>query len=126
MKVFQGRGGGPNFKGKIPSLFQPLKESISSKGSLSINSLSPSKYGPSKFPLISVTSSQLPLHSNYNTYKLLIYNLLGSKVYEREFSANNSFKIRLNTDELNLSSGTYFYSIIYANKQTTKKFLLLK
>ena len=121
MKVFQGRGGGPNFKGKIPSLFQPLKESISSKGSLSINNLS-----PSKFPLISVTSSQLPLHSNYNTYKLLIYNLLGSKVYEREFSANNSFKIRLNTDELNLSSGTYFYSIIYANKQTTKKFLLLK
>jgi hypothetical protein len=68
----------------------------------------------------------LPSHSNVLRIKLLIYNLLGSKVYEGEYITSSPFTIRLDADELNLCSGTYSYSIIYNNKQITKKFLLLK
>ena len=79
-------------------------------------------------PFNGITSINIRLQNNpYDqAIKLIIYNILGSKVYDREYKANNSITIRINSDELNLSSGTYFYSIIYENKQIANKFLLLK
>lgn len=81
---------------------------------------------PNPFNGLTQIEVRLPLHSSANTYKLLIHSLFGSLVYEKEYVVNNFSVIRLNTDELNLSSGTYFYSVIYGSKQITKKFLLLK
>lgn len=80
---------------------------------------------PNPFNSITQIEVHLP-YSNYNTYKLRIHNILGSLVYEKEFPVKNFSVIRINTDELRLSSGTYFYTIHYADKYITKKFLLLK
>ena len=81
---------------------------------------------PNPFNGITSINIRLPNHPYGQAINLIIYNILGSKVYESAYRANNSFTIKVNTDELNLSSGTYFYSIIYENKQITNKFLLLK
>lgn len=59
-------------------------------------------------------------------FKILIFNILGSLVYEEEFTSKDPTFIKINTNELNLSTGTYFYTIRTANKHVTKKFLLLK
>lgn len=58
--------------------------------------------------------------------KFSVYNILGSKIYEQNYKAAKFSTITFNTDEINLSSGTYFYSVTYDSKIITKKFLLLK
>ena len=68
----------------------------------------------------------LPQNTIDKSIKLIIYNLLGSKIFEKEFIVNNSMTMTINTDEFNASSGTYIYSIIYKNEKLSKKFLLLK
>lgn len=80
---------------------------------------------PNPFNGVTQIEVRLP-YSSYNNYKLLIHNILGSLVYEKEFPVNNFSVIRINTDELKLSSGTYFYTILFSGKKVTKKFLLLK
>ncbi len=69
---------------------------------------------------------KLPINSSKESIKLIIYNILGSKVYEENYNITGSLTISINTDYLNLSSGTYFYSVSDGNKILTKKFLLLK
>ncbi len=80
---------------------------------------------PNPFNGVTHIEVHLP-YSSYSTYQLRIYNILGSLVYEKEFPVNSFSVISLNTGEFNLSTGTYFYLVNYANKQITKKFLLLK
>lgn len=81
---------------------------------------------PNPFNGITNIDIHLPSYSGRQTIKLNIYNILGVKVYEREYDVNNYITVKVNTDLLNLSSGTYFYSVIYENKQITRKFLLIK
>ncbi len=55
-----------------------------------------------------------------------IYNILGKEivsVLDRYVNAGYQ-EIRYNA--LNLTSGIYFYSMIYEDKQITKKFILVK
>lgn len=68
----------------------------------------------------------LPDQSTDDWIKFSVYNILGSKIYEQNYIASKFSIITFNTDELNLSSGTYFYSVAYASQIVTKKFLLLK
>ncbi len=68
----------------------------------------------------------LPDQSTDDWIKFSVYNILGSKIYEQDYIASKFSTITFNTDELNLSSGTYFYYIAYASQIVTKKFLLLK
>ena len=68
----------------------------------------------------------LSIKSSNENINLIVYNILGSKVYEENYNVTGSLTISINTDYLNLSSGTYFYSVSDGNKILTKKFLLLK
>lgn len=80
---------------------------------------------PNPFNGVTQIEVRLP-YSGYYNYKLLIHNILGSLVYEKEFPVNKFSIVRIDTDELKLSSGTYFYTILFSDKKVTKKFLLIK
>lgn len=80
---------------------------------------------PNPFNGVTQIEVRLP-YSGYYNYKLLIHNILGSLVYEKEFPVNTFSIVRIDTDELKLSSGTYFYTIQFSDKKVTKKFLLIK
>jgi len=82
---------------------------------------------PNPFNGITNINVRQPINFPNHKIKLTIHNILGSKLYEREYAVNNNnFIISFNTDELHLSSGTYFYSVSAGEKSITKKFLLIK
>jgi len=66
-----------------------------------------------------------PSKSNFYI-KLLIYNILGSEIYSEEIYINGPTTLTIDTENLKLSSGSYYYSIVSDNSIITKKFLLLK
>jgi hypothetical protein len=68
----------------------------------------------------------LPQSSINDTPKLIIYDQLGREVCRLTLVNNNVQTITINTDKLGLSSGIYFYSVLYNNQRLTKKFTLLK
>ena len=68
----------------------------------------------------------LPYSSTDDTPKLIIYDQLGREVLRLTLQDDSVQTITLNTDKLGLSSGIYFYSVLYNNQRMTKKFTLLK
>lgn len=81
---------------------------------------------PNPFNGNTIIQVSLPTLSTEESVKFAVYNILGSKVYEQNYNASKFLTIRFNSDEINLSSGTYFYSVSTCSKSITKKFLLLK
>jgi hypothetical protein len=69
---------------------------------------------------------RLPNQLTDDLIKFSICNILGFKIYEQNYKAAKLLMITFNTDVMNLSSGTYFFSVSYGSKTITKKFLLLK
>ncbi len=68
----------------------------------------------------------LPQASSEKKIKLIVYNILSSKLFEQEYQTNGRITISLNTDAIPLSSGTYFYAVLNGEKRITKKFTLMK
>jgi hypothetical protein len=81
---------------------------------------------PNPFNGNTIIQVSLPTESTEESVKFAVYNILGSKVYEQYYNASKFLTIRVNSDEINLSSGTYFYSVSTGSRSITKKFLLLK
>lgn len=81
---------------------------------------------PNPFNGNTIIQVSLPTQSTKESVKFAVYNILGSKVYEQNYNASKFLTIRFNSDEINLSSGTYFYSVSTGSRSITKKFLLLK
>lgn len=81
---------------------------------------------PNPFNGITNIEVSIPNQTSDQTIKFSVYNVLGVKVFEQDFPISENINIRFNTDQLNLSSGTYFYSVTYGSQKLTKKFLLLK
>ncbi|HEU0228455.1 MAG TPA: T9SS type A sorting domain-containing protein, partial [Arachidicoccus soli] len=79
-------------------------------------------------PFNGLTNIDITLNGSAGMEKLIIeiYDILGKKVYEKEYTPFKTFTIRINSDYLILSSGTYIYSILFNNKRISKKFILLK
>ena len=58
--------------------------------------------------------------------KLNVYNILGEKLVTIfDGNVSTGYK-KIRYDASNLSSGIYFYSLNYEDKQITKKFILVK
>jgi hypothetical protein len=91
-----------------------------------LNQFNVSQNYPNPFNGITNIDLNLPTQFTGETIKLSVYNVLGLKVYENNYSVTSSLTISFNTDQLNLSSGAYFYSVTYGTKSIIKKFLLLK
>ena len=68
----------------------------------------------------------LPQSFTNDTPKLIIYDQLGREVQRITLQDDSVQTITINTDKLGLSSGIYFYSVLYNNQRLTKKFTLLK
>ena len=65
---------------------------------------------PNPFNSTTLIKIQFPINSPESTYKFLIFNVLGEKIYEKEYPIGNS-TIRIDSDLLRLTSGVYFYTI---------------
>src|SRR5690606_1694695 len=81
---------------------------------------------PNPFNGISNIDIILPQTSSEKKIKLIVYNILGSILFEQEYPANGKLTIAINTDNIPLSSGTYFYAVLNGDKRITKKFTLIK
>lgn len=80
---------------------------------------------PNPFNSTTKIKIQFPSNSIEPEYKFLIFNILGEKIYEKNYPIGYS-TISFNSDNINLKTGVYFYTIIYENSSVTKKFILLK
>ena len=78
---------------------------------------------PNPFNPTTVVSYQLPVASKVN---LLIYNLLGQKVWQRQVDNQAAGQHELEVDLSRFSSGVYFYRLEAGNHIQTKKMILLK
>ncbi len=99
--------------------------STSIEEDIPVSGFSLSQNYPNPFNPATTILFNLPVSSNIT---MTIYDILGKKVYElaNEFRNSGSNTIELNTKEVNMSSGVYFYSLIIPGYQSTKKMILLK
>ena len=81
---------------------------------------------PNPFNSTTRIKVQFPVNSKNQYYKFMVYDVLGEKIYEKNYPISYSTTISFNSDNLNLKTGVYFYTIIYENSAVTKKFILLK
>lgn len=93
---------------------------------LPLNEFTVSQNYPNPFNSSTNIEVTIPNQISNEELKFSVYNILGVKVFEEDFPIAENIQIRFNTDQLNLSSGTYFYSVTYGSQKLTKKFLLLK
>lgn len=93
---------------------------------LPLNEFTVSQNYPNPFNSSTNIEVTIPNQISNEELKFSVYNILGVKVFEEDFPIAENIQIRFNTDKLNLSSGTYFYSVNYGSQKLTKKFLLLK
>ena len=89
-------------------------------------SFSVSQNYPNPFNGITNIDISLPQATSEKTIKLIVYNILGSKLFEREYFVNERITISLNADDILLSSGTYFYAVLNGEERVIKKFTLIK
>jgi hypothetical protein len=68
----------------------------------------------------------IPVQSADKRITLSVFNILGSKLYEKEYDVTNSSSISLDTGAMGISSGVYFYSVSYNLKTIKKKFILIR
>jgi hypothetical protein len=68
----------------------------------------------------------IPDQSSDKRINLSVFNILGSKLYEKEYDVTGSSSISLDTGVMGISSGVYFYSVAYNLKTVKKKFILIK
>jgi len=88
-------------------------------------SFSVSQNYPNPFNPSTNIEINIPNNSSQNV-KLLVSDILGRKILEEEYFISGSKIIQFNASKYSLTSGVYFYSVIYSNQIITKKFNLLK
>jgi len=93
--------------------------------------IKPTKYSleqnyPNPFNPSTTIRYQIP---NESLVSLKIFDLLGNEVavlIDNEYRAAGTYSTEFSTDEINLSSGVYFYQMRAGQFTDTKKFLILK
>lgn len=95
------------------SLFQPTEFTVSQNY-------------PNPFNSSAIIDVQFHKNSMEETIALTIYDILGSKIFEDKYQMYGKLSIRINSETMNLSTGTYIYKVTNGYKTVTKKFLLLK
>jgi len=88
-------------------------------------SFSVSQNYPNPFNPTTNIKINIPDNSS-QTVKFMVSDVLGRKILEEEYFISGSKIIQFNASKYNLTSGVYFYSVIYSNQIITKKFNLLK
>lgn len=100
----------------IPSDIQDLKSALPTKFALNQNY-------PNPFNPTTTIEYALPKDSDV---KLVIYDILGSRVTELVNGVKKAGYYKVNFNASNLASGIYFYTIKAGDFVTTKKLVLLK
>ncbi len=93
---------------------------------LNPSSFSVSQNYPNPFNGLTKVDLVFPSSAFNDTPELTIYDLLGKIVYRKNLEEIQNQTVTLNTNELGMSSGVYFYSVFYNGRKLTKKFTLLK
>jgi len=65
------------------------------------------------------SNGKVKIHTNLNSYKITLYNILGSRILNRDNLKNNT-----NLDLTYLESGIYFIKIISSGKELVKKLII--
>ncbi|KAB2847090.1 MAG: T9SS type A sorting domain-containing protein [Ignavibacterium sp.] len=81
---------------------------------------------PNPFNGITNIRVELPFYNPSQDIELSVYDILGREILKKTSFINKSKVIQLNTDDYNLSSGTYFYQARTKTNYTTKKLAYLK
>jgi hypothetical protein len=75
-------------------------------------------------PLTNQTSISYQLKENAKSVSLVIYDIMGAKVYDEQKSNLSAGKYTVNVDASSFNSGIYFYSLIVDGSKVTKKMVI--